>query len=150
MLREVAAGGGNLLLNIGPTPEGDVPPEATRIFQDVGQWLAKYGPSVYDATDPMPQDLLFTGNFTRRGQTLYFHCNRWPGQELAIGGLRNEVLAARFMGGDEIQFTQKADRLVLLGLPEQAPDPLATVIELEVSGEPKHLLGTGYVLLDEI
>ena len=150
MLRQVAAGGGNLLLNIGPTPEGDVPPEAAQIFQEIGQWLAKYGPTIYDATDPMPQDWLTTGTFTRRGQTLYFHCHRWPGEELALGGLRNEVLAARFFGGEEIQFTQQADRLVLHSLPAEAPDPLATVIELEVSGEPRQELGAGYVLLDEV
>ena len=150
MLRKCVAGGGNLLLNIGPTPEGDVPPEAAQMFQEVGQWLAKYGPSIYDATDPMPQDRLITGTFTRRGQTLYFHCHRWPGEELALGGLRNEVLAARFFGGEEIQFTQQADRLVLHGLPAEAPDPLATVIELEVSGEPKHKLAAGCVLLEEI
>ncbi len=150
MLRQVAAGGGNLLLNIGPTPEGDVPPQAIPIFQQVGQWLAKYGPTIYDATDPMPETWFPIGGFTRNGQTLYFHCSRWPGEEFAIGGLRNEVLAARFFDGEEIEFTQQADRLVLHGLPAQASDPLATVIELEVSGEPRWELGHGYVLLDEI
>jgi alpha-L-fucosidase len=149
MLRQVAAGGGNLLLNIGPAPDGSVPPECRQILGPVGRWLEKYGPSVYEATDPMPQEWMITGAFTRKGQTLYFHCHRWPGRELAIGGLVNRVVSARLMGGPAVEFTQVRDRLVLQGLPLEAPDPLATVIELEVEGEPRQVLGAGCVLLDE-
>ncbi len=150
MLRQVAAGGGNLLLNIGPTPQGDVPEPCGKVLLEVGEWLQRYGPTVYEATDPMPQEWMITGAFTRRGDTLYFHCNRWPGNELAIGGLRNRVLEARLFGGPAVEFAQTGDRLVLRGLPQAAPDPLATVIELRVEGEPQQVLGAGCVLLDEL
>ena len=149
-LRQVAAGGGNLLLNIGPLPDGSVPYQCIGVFNQVGQWLAKYGPTIYDATDSMQQEWQTAGAFTRRGSTIYFHCNRWPGSELAIGGLRNKLLAARLFAGPAIDFTQEADRLVLAGLPEVAPDPLATVIELEVAGEPRQERGPGCGLLDEV
>lgn len=148
MLRQVAAGGGNLLLNIGPRPDGSVPEICERELLKVGEWLRKYGPAVYEATDPMEQEWMITGAFTRKGDTLYFHCNRWPGMELAIGGLVCKVLKARFMNGPEIEFTQARDRLVLRGLPEEPPDPLATVIELEVEGPPRQVLGPGCVLLE--
>ena len=141
MLREVAAGGGNLLLNIGPEPDGSIPRVYHRVFGQVGKWLEQYGPSVYEATDPMEQDWLVTGAFTRKGSKAYFHCTRWPGEELAIGGLQNKVLSARLMGGPKVGFTQKDDRLVLRGLPAEAPNPLATVIELEVEGTARHRLG---------
>ena len=149
MLRQVAAGGGNLLLNIGPTPEGGVPPVCRRELLKVGQWLDKYGPAVYEATDPMVQEWGITGAFTCQGNTAYFHCNRWPGKELAIGGLHSKVLGARFMGGPKIRFKQDGPRLLLRGLPEQAPDPLATVIEIECDGAPRQELGAGCVLLDD-
>jgi len=55
----------------------------------------------------------------------------------------NRVLEARFMGGPKIEFTQTKDRLVLRGLPEKAPNPLATVIELKVDGVPRQVLGAG-------
>lgn len=150
MLRQVAAGGGNLLLNIGPTPEGYVPEPCEKVLREVGHWLEEYGPSVYDAYDVCPQEWMVTGGFTFKGSTAYFHCNRWPGRELAIGGLRNKVLSARFMNGPNIKFTQTGDRLVLHDLPVNAPNPLATVIELQVEGQPKHVLGPGVVLLDEV
>jgi len=148
MLRQVAAGGGNLLLNIGPTPEGDVPEPCERALLEVGEWMQKYGHTIYDASDPMEQEWGITGAFTCKGNTAYFHCNRWPGQELAIGGLVPRVLSARIVGGPEVQFTQVRDRLVLHGLPAQAPEPLDTVIELQCDGAPRQVLGAGHVLID--
>ncbi len=111
--------------------------------------MDKYGPAVYEATDPMVQEWGITGAFTCKGNIAYYHCNRWPGKELAIGGLRNKVLGARLMGGPKVRFKQEGPRLVLRGLPEQAPDPLATVIEIECDGAPKQVLGAGHVLLEE-
>ncbi len=149
MLRQVAAGGGNLLLNIGPAPDGSVIAPMPRILRQVGRWLDKYGPAVYDATDPMRQEWSVIGAFSRNGQTLYFHCNRWPGTELAIGGLTCKVVEARLMGGRKVKFTQARDRLVLYGLPKEAPDPLVSVIELKVKGTPKQVLGPGMVVFRE-
>jgi alpha-L-fucosidase len=42
-----AAGrGANLLLNVGPHPDGTIGPESTQRLQEVGKWLAENGPSV--------------------------------------------------------------------------------------------------------
>lgn len=147
MLRQVAAGGGNLLLNIGPAPDGSVPAPCPKVLKQVGEWLDKHGDSIYDATDAMQQEWSVLGAFTRKGDTLYYHVNRWPGSQIAIGGLQCEVKQARLMGGPEVAFTQKLDRLVLTGLPEEAPDPVTTVLELKVSGEPRQTLGAGCVML---
>lgn len=147
MLRQVAAGGGNLLLNLGPPPDGSVPPIYTKVLGQVGRWLQQYGPSVYEATDPMLQDWMVTGGFTRKGNIAYYHCNRWPGEELAIGGLVSKVLDARIMGGPRVGFTQTKDRLVLHGLPAQAPNAAATVFELVCDSVPKHVLGLSMVVI---
>lgn len=147
MLRQVAAGGGNLLLNIGPAPDGSVPAPCPKVLKQVGEWLDKHGDSIYDATDAMQQEWSVLGAFTRKGDTLYYHVNRWPGSQIAVGGLQCEVKQARLMGGPEVAFNQKLDRLVLTGLPEEAPDPVTTVLELKVSGEPRQTLGAGCVML---
>lgn len=147
MLRQVAAGGGNLLLNIGPTPDGAVPSVCSKVLKQVGPWLQKYGDSVYEATDPMHSEWMCTGAFTSKGNVAYYHCNRWPGKELAIGGLVNKVQEVRLMGGRKLSFTQTKDRLLIKGLPENAPDSLATVFEITVKGVPKQLLGAGCVVI---
>jgi alpha-L-fucosidase len=145
MLRQVAAGGGNLLLNIGPAPDGSVPEPCGSYLREVGAWLRQYGPAIYEATDPMEQTWMSTGSFTRKGNTVYYHVLRWPGSELAIGGLVGKVRTSRLMGGPDVTFTQVRDRLV----PEQAPNPLTTVIEMQVDGTPRHVLGSVCELLDE-
>ena len=149
MLRQVAAGGGNLLLNIGPAPSGAAPEPCVKILGEVGRWMDRYGKTIYEATDPMRQEWLITGTFTCRGKSLYFHCNRWPGEKFGIGGLQNKVVRARLYKGPAIKFTQTRDRLVLEGLPKKAPDALDTVIELTIAGgKPRQRLGAGCVLLD--
>ena len=47
MLNTVSSGGGNLLLNIGPMPDGSVPAEAVEPLTAVGKWLAENGKAVY-------------------------------------------------------------------------------------------------------
>jgi len=153
MLRQVASGNGNLLLNIGPTPEGDVPAPCEKALKQVGRWMKKYGTSIYDATDRWKMVTRTVGwgwnsqpacEFTLKGSKIYVHINRWTGSTLAIGALENKVLSAKMMGGPAIAFTQSGGRLLLQGLPEEAPDPLATVIELVVEGEPTHSRSIGY------
>jgi alpha-L-fucosidase len=150
MLRTCAEGRGNLLLNIGPTPEGDLYHPCDTELERVGVWLEKYGAAIYEANDPMPQEWNITGAFTRKGNTVYFLCNRWPGSEFGLGGLRCKVLSAKLMGGQSIDFVQTGDRLVLSGMPQDAPDELATVIEMEVEGEAKQVLGAGHKLPTEV
>ena len=148
MLRQVAVGGGNLLLNIGPTPEGGVPEPCEKTLIEVGKWLEQYGPSVYDATDPVHGDWSILGSFSCKGSNAYFHCCCWPGSELTLGGIRNKVLGARLMGGPEVKFTQTPDRLILHGLAAVAPNPNATVIELSLDSPLQQVLGAGCVVLD--
>lgn len=146
MLRQVAAGGGNLLLNCGPSPEGIIPDPQPKILKQVGKWLSKYGESIYSATDPMQQEWSFLGAFTRKGDTLYYHVNRWPGQDFSIGGLHCQIESARIMGGKKLKVVQDKDRVLLKGVPADAPDKLCTPIELKFTGEPKQTLGAGCVI----
>ena len=71
-----AQGGGNDLLNIGPEPDGSIPPESVEILETVGKWLDTNGKTIY-GTERMKaewEDL----NFTRRGNKLYVHV--YPGR----------------------------------------------------------------------
>ena len=62
----------NLLLNIGPRPDGQLPDEAVKILQDVGAFMHKYGSSIYDTrggiVPPQPW-----GVTTQKGKKLYIH-----------------------------------------------------------------------------
>jgi len=156
MLQTAAAGQGNLLLNIGPAPDGSVPPEAVERLEKVGAWITRNGEALYGKVDRADRgriEWLPTGRWTLKGNDAYFWCTRWPGRELVIGGIRTPVKRASFLSdGTPITFEQTERRLILKNLPYHNPDPIAgvTVIKLECESPLVQRLGAGYVLLEEL
>ena len=121
----------------------EMPKAGIKMFTEVGKWMEKNGPTIYDATDPIAGGAGwgFTGAWTVKGSTMYYHISRYPGTSLVIGGVANKVLSVKLYKGKKLKFTQTTDQIVITGLPETAPDPLATVVEIEVQGKPKHRPG---------
>jgi alpha-L-fucosidase len=153
MLRTATAGQGNLLLNIGPTPDGSVPSEVLPRLSSVGEWVKQNGEALYGDVDRAGRDRLEwmpTGSWTLKGNTAYYWCNRWPGRELIIGGLLTRVKGVSFLSsGQPVQFSQDDKRLVLKNLPYNCPDPYVgvTVFKITFEGQPVQKLGAGYEVL---
>jgi alpha-L-fucosidase len=128
--------GGNYLLNIGPMPDGSVPPDSARILTAVGEWMSVNGAAIYQAEPCNPRTSTYA-NFTRSGNTLYMHVHFWPGSDVSISGLKVKVLTARLLkSGAVATVTQDAYRTHLTGLPNDAPDSPVTTIALECDGVP--------------
>jgi alpha-L-fucosidase len=131
-----ARGSGNYLLNIGPKPDGSVPEESVKILEAVGRWTSKNAASVYG----MDRCTVVRGafeNYSRKGNTLYVHVKYWPGETVPIGGLKVKVKSAKLLAsGKPVAFKQEEFRLLLTGLPKDAPDTPVTTIALECDGEP--------------
>jgi alpha-L-fucosidase len=70
MLIEIAAKGGNLLLGVGPDPQGRIPAEAEKRLREVGQWLELCGEAIY-GTRPVPPYQSGQVRFTRKGAYTY-------------------------------------------------------------------------------
>ena len=49
-LTEIVAKGGNLVLGVGPTPEGLIQPEAVARLDSIGAWLKQNGKAIYNTT----------------------------------------------------------------------------------------------------
>jgi alpha-L-fucosidase len=141
--------GGNYLLNIGPDAAGDVPRESVERLEQVGAWLRTNGASIYGAEGRAADAFGNYTNFTKAGNKLYVHVYFWPSTTpaaewldfyrpetvIAVGGVRSKVVAARLLKtGQQVKFTQDGVSLRLTGLPEEAPDSPATVIEIECDG----------------
>jgi alpha-L-fucosidase len=137
MLCETAAGGGNLLLNIGPKADGTIPEESVRILSEAGAWLTRNEEAIRGA-ERSPFVWNNWGRVTMKGSRIYLHIRNSPGTELCWAELKNKVLSAHWLdGGKLVQFEQREDRLFLRGLPVPLPDSIATVIVLEVEGTPE-------------
>lgn len=72
LLVRTAGKGANLLINIGPQPNGEIPELALDRLKAMGEWLRKYGETIYGTTagDIMTAEW---GTTTRKGDKLYIH-----------------------------------------------------------------------------
>ncbi len=72
LLIRTAGTGANLLLNVGPMPNGKIQPECVERLAQMGTWLKKYGYTIYETKQGfvLPQPW---GASTSKGKTYYIH-----------------------------------------------------------------------------
>ena len=158
MLCKCSTNGGNLLLNIGPAPDGSIPAEAVEPLTTVGSWLKENGKAVYG---PLIKnkgwlESNFGGNgvteASYNGKSVFLWNWIWPTSgEMAFGGYLNAPKAVRLLkDGKPLKFEHKGHRLILKNLPKSAPDAHAgvTVIELEFKDQPQYLFASYYPQLN--
>lgn len=139
MLVDIASKGGNLLLNVGPTAEGEIPGPSVERLQAMGEWMDVNGESIY-GTEASPFFKLPWGRCTSRrtkdGNTLYLHVFNWPeDQLLRLPGISTKVSSIKFLAdqAQELSYSEEGGDL-LIDLPAQAADPVNTVIVVETGG----------------
>jgi alpha-L-fucosidase len=146
-LIECVRDGGNYLLNIGPKPDGSIPEESSRILNEVGAWVQTNGHTIYESEICQVRRSNYA-SFTRIGNTLYMHVHFWPGEYVAISGLRTRVKSARLLKtGADVKFTQDDFQTKFIGLPQKAPDYPVTTIAIECESEPTQ--DTDYVRINK-
>lgn len=72
LLIRTAGTGANLLLNVGPMPNGKIQTECVERLQQMGEWMDKYGYTIYGTKQgfTLPQSW---GAITNKGTTYYIH-----------------------------------------------------------------------------
>jgi alpha-L-fucosidase len=140
-LIDIASKGGNYLLNVCPTADGLIPEPSVERLEDIGAWMAVNSESIY-GTQASPFPKLDWGRCTQKkrdsGTTLYLHVFKWPKDgKLLVPGLGNEVESAMLLATNEEMKFEKTTEGVELHVPKKAIDPNASVIKLEILGEPR-------------
>ena len=130
-LANTAGGNGNLLLNVGPMMDGRMEARQVTRLKEVGQWLKKYGESIYSTKGgPYLPNETFTA--TRKGNKIYLLVLEKKSDVLVLPALPGATIkAAHFLNGDAIHFTQEAG--YRLSLPTVLPDANCSVIVLELN-----------------
>ncbi len=137
MVIDTSSKGGNLLLNVGPTGEGLIPEPSVERLAEVGKWMKVNSESIY-GTSASPFKKLSFGRCTRNGAKLYLHVFDWPKDGTLIVPLSNKPTSAALLAFKDQPITATAtEQGIQLKLPAITPDPNATVIALEVEGEPQ-------------
>ena len=128
-----AGGDGNLLLNVGPMPTGEIEPRQAARLREVGAWLAVHGESVRGTRGgpflPGPW-----GVSTHRDRTVYAHVLDWPAAgPLLLPPLERRILAADLVGGGEVEVGQASAGTRIRVGPAQRRSPV-TVVRLVLDG----------------
>lgn len=137
LLAKSAARGGNMLMNLGPKGNGEIDERDVTILREIGAWLERNGESIY-GTIRTPLSVQQWGESTQKENTLYLHVFEWPADgELVLGGLLNPIRKAWLLADKEHK-PLEAKRLNyydwLIHVPCQAPDPVDSVVAVEVDG----------------
>ena len=147
-LRTAAQGEGNLLLNIGPEPDGRIRPEEQQRLLAIGAWLKENGESIRSSqrceligsSVVGEVDLNLQGGWTRKDNVGYWQIFRWPGtvatQILVDTPVRKVSLLT---SGEEFPFEQNPDtgKLKIFNLPVNPPSPYVNVLRVEFSECPR-------------
>lgn len=132
-----AGGDGNLLLNVGPMPDGRIEPRQVERLREIGGWLEKYGESIYGTRGgPVPPQSW--GVTTRRDSTVYVHVLFGDDRVIALPDLDAKVISAELLSGLKVDYAQ-----TLLGVLVKTPGgsgrEIDTVIRLTLDREPRIL-----------
>lgn len=122
-------GDGNLLLNVGPMPDGRIEPRQADTLRALGAWVHAHEQAIYDTRGgpfkPGPW-----GASTCREHTINLFAFRWPEDgALRLPPIQPRVLRARLADGRDVAFEQSDDALALT-VPPSDRDPIATMIAL--------------------
>lgn len=140
MLCDIASKGGNFLLNIGPTAEGEFPPMSVERLKEIGEWMRVNGESIY-GTQASPFGKLPWGRCTQKRDgkdtLLYLQVFDWPEDgKLRVPGLGNDVQAAYLIRGRGILGDKRDGGDVIIDVPNSPIDGNCSVIVVKVKGEP--------------
>jgi alpha-L-fucosidase len=130
-LVDIVSKGGNYLLNIGPKGDGSIPEESIERMKTIGRWMDVNGEAIYGTT-ASPFVKPAWGRYTQKPGRLYVHVFDWPKDgKLTIPA--KKAARAYLLADKEkpLAIQQTADGITLQ-LPEKAPDPIVSVIAVEL------------------
>lgn len=133
MLAECAGGDGNMLLNVGPRPDGMIDPAQVEAIRQVGDWLKVNGESIYGTRGgpymPTPR---YTA--TRNGNVVYLHILKWDGESAKLPPLGAEIVDSSLLGGGKVEIANNPDSLTVT-VPVADRKETDTVVKLVLKGD---------------
>jgi len=123
-----ATGDGNLLLDVGPDSFGVIPADQANRLSQIGDWIRKYGFSVY-GTEGGPFRNGNWGGCTFKGKKVYIHLFESAPDLLELPAFREKLLSVRNLTGGNIKITAENEKVRIRSTPKDRNSP-DTIIEL--------------------
>jgi len=134
-LCDIAAKGGNYLLNVGPTAEGVIPDKSKEILAEVGKWLAINGEAIFNTSPggPSVRWNVDVKMITTKPGTWYLHVFNWPKDNKVYIEFNGKFETA-YLLADKSMKPLDVDvhtRGLMIHLPSQPVDSLDNVVVLK-------------------
>ena len=132
-LVQTIGGDGNLLLNVGPMPDGRIEQRQKDRLKQAGNWVKRNSEAVYGTRGGpyLPNDTLVS---TRKENKIFLHLLKHPGKNLLLPNSKQvKVKKARFLDGNRALDFRKEKSGIVLELPETLPDSTVSVVVLELA-----------------
>ena len=129
-LIKAAGNNANLLMNVGPRPNGEFPDIAIQRYIAMGEWLKEYGETIYETRGGFVEPCDW-GVTTQKGNILYVHILNKDDETLYLPILDKDIISVkRFIDNKPIQYA-RAEKGVLLNLNE-VPEDIDYVLEIKL------------------
>lgn len=144
--------GGNLLLDIGPKPDGTIRKEDEELLTAIGNWIEPRKESIYGTVKGLPFGHYFgPTSLSKDKKTLYLFYFEKPIDEIQIKGLISTIKRVTVLGDEtntELKYKRGHGFLTIPGiayieLPEKLTNDVCTVIKVELEDEIEIYRGKG-------
>jgi alpha-L-fucosidase len=139
-LIDIASKGGNFLLNVGPTAEGEFPQQAIDRLKDMGAWMKINSESIH-GTSASPFKNLSWGRCTQKpitgGTRLFLHVFDWSDEGmLIVPAIGNQIISAYSLAEKTKLKTQRKGTDYVIDISSLTQKNYATVIVMDIKGKP--------------
>jgi alpha-L-fucosidase len=155
LLKSVSSGG-NLLLNVGPKPDGTIPEDQVEILEDIAVWMKDNKEAIHGTKANPFEEFFGWGYCTVKDADVYLHVSEWEdGKTISVPRLNNKVSSVKVLGDEnrKLQWDKKGKEvnITLKGKPVHKS---VTVIKVSCEGghldidSPNLTMSNGKLLLE--
>jgi len=149
---DVISNGGNLLLDIGPRPDGTIPVEQVTVLKELGMWNKKHSEAIFATQAGIPQGHFYgPTTLSKDSSTLYLFLSGKVNGDIMLKGLKNKIKKVRVVGTTKTLKPKIVGKiswsdvpgLVYINVPSIVQDQYMTVLALELDGPLRLYRGKG-------
>jgi alpha-L-fucosidase len=141
MLVNVVCRNGNMLLNVGPDKEGQIPETHVGRLKEIGQWLCNYGESIYEthAGPFQPVDSVYGSTF--KGKNVYLHILKTGAGTIMIPPIPNHLVAFKCLTGKTLKVRQNEKGITIKIGPNTNKTDIIVRLDFEKEIDPSRMIG---------
>ncbi len=130
-LVKAAGSNANFLLNVGPMPNGKIQPEFTTTLGEIGEWMRKYGETIYE-TRGGPIDSHPWGVTTAKGNKVYVHLMGDSDENILLNDFGKKIKKVYLFEDKSVVIFKQNEFGITIKVPLDKRRPIDTIVVMEI------------------